>query len=336
MADGVSSGRGSSRADYTLYGTLPVSIQSESELASSVAQYFWPHCEETRDSSPLVVIELGKDPTAAQQRATGAGERITLYEAPDGHVPDYNTGELWQVGSGARVVRNPHTGTHFTITGNHVDVRNQELAFGVVDLCRVIKQLVATRFESLGQCVLHAAAVEYEGKAILFVGPKASGKTTLVQAALKAGARFITNDRLFVDASGPRWSVRGWSDPMRLVNQPGKRKRLVPLYSYFNGALSLVCREQTTVGMVVFPTIGRSTTETRVTPVDADPGLELLTQQILPVRQRWLGIEPDAAPAARVAPHCPFVSVSAHYYEAADAFARALETLHEPLGTATR
>jgi hypothetical protein len=266
----------------------------------------------------------------------GAGERITLYEAPDGHVPDYNTGELWHVDSGVRVVRNPHTGTHFTIAGNHVDVRNQELARGAVDLCRVIKQLVATHYESLGQCVLHAAAVEYKGTAILFVGPKASGKTTLVQAALKAGARFVTNDRLFVDAAGPLWAVQGWSDPMRLVNLPGKKKRLVELHSYFNGDLSLVSRKQTPVGIVVFPDLGRSATETRVMPLDADPGLELLTQQILPVRQRWLGIEPDAAPTACVAPHCPFVSVSAHYYEAADAFAQVLDTLHKPLGTVTR
>lgn len=123
---------------------------------------------------------------------------------------------------------------------------------------------------------------------------------------------------------------------MRLVNLPGKKKRLVELHSYFNGDLSLVSRKQTPVGIVVFPDLGRSATETRVMPLDADPGLELLTQQILPVRQRWLGIEPDAAPTACVAPHCPFVSVSAHYYEAADAFAQVLDTLHKPLGTVTR
>jgi hypothetical protein len=332
MADGVSS-----RADYTLYDTLPVSIDVPPELTPSVAQYFWPHCEQTPGRPPFATVRLSTDASAAQQRVTGAGERITLYEAPDGHVPDYNTGAAWQLEAGVRVVHNPHSGSHFTIARDCVYVCNPQLDVGIVDVCRVIKQLAATRFESLGQRVLHAAAVEYNGNTILFVGPKASGKTTLVRAALDAGARFVTNDRLFVDPLTSCWSVRGWSDPMRLVNAPGKKKKLVQLHSYFNGDVSRVCRTPTTVGVVIFPTIRRSaTSKVRLTSLDADVALELLDEQILPIRQRWLGIEAEAMPVSRVAPDCPFVSVSAHYYEAAQAFAQVLDTLKQPAGNPTR
>jgi hypothetical protein len=57
---------------------------------------------------------------------------------------------------------------------------------------------------------IHAAAIETAGRAILIVGPKTAGKTTLALHLLRAGgSRAIANDRVFAGRAGPAFEVRG-------------------------------------------------------------------------------------------------------------------------------
>lgn len=316
-------------ATYTLYGTVTVAIHADARAHAAISDYFWPHCMETPRSEAVALVCLGTDPTPAQESIEGAGQEITLYDAPDGHVADYNTGRVWRVGD-RRVVLNSHTATYFTIEAHRVAVCNPRREAGIVDLCRVIKQLAATHFESQGRCVLHAAAVAYDGQAVLFVGSKGSGKTTLTRAALDAGARFVTNDRVFLDATRAPWKAMGWSDPMRLVNPGGGKKTLVPLHSYFGGDDGYVCRDDVEVGLIVFPEVTEEALEVSLDSIDPDWALELINRQILPRRQRWLGIEPVDAARGICSPSCGFVAVRARYTDAQLAAVNALSELREP------
>ena len=53
-----------------------------------------------------------------------------------------------------------------------------------------------------GECVLHASAVEVEGRALAFVGGSGQGKSTLATLLCLGGASLVSDDVLRVDLSG--------------------------------------------------------------------------------------------------------------------------------------
>jgi hypothetical protein len=65
---------------------------------------------------------------------------------------------------------------------------------------------------------LHAAAIEAGGDAILVVGPKGAGKTTLSFELLRSGpCRWISNDRAFAEPSATRFAIRGMPTPVKIL-----------------------------------------------------------------------------------------------------------------------
>ncbi len=70
-----------------------------------------------------------------------------------------------------------------------------------IGLMRVVRELAAARI--LGQATvldLHAAAFAVDERAVLLVGPKRAGKTTLLVSVLASGlGSLLANDRVFVD-----------------------------------------------------------------------------------------------------------------------------------------
>ena len=70
-----------------------------------------------------------------------------------------------------------------------------------VGLMRVVRELAAARMlERRSILDVHAAAFAVAGRGVLLVGPKQSGKTTLLVSALASGrASLLANDRVFVD-----------------------------------------------------------------------------------------------------------------------------------------
>lgn len=80
----------------------------------------------------------------------------------------------------------------------------------------VLQEIAATRLRRTALDV-HAAAVEAAGRAILIVGPKGAGKTTLSLHLLRSGrCRSIANDRVFAGAAGSSFDVRGVPTAVKL------------------------------------------------------------------------------------------------------------------------
>ena len=76
---------------------------------------------------------------------------------------------------------------------------------------RVIREVASVRaLKDPDLLLLHAAALEHRGRAVLIAGPKGSGKTTsLSYLAAASGARILTNDRALLRLGGPEIEVRG-------------------------------------------------------------------------------------------------------------------------------
>jgi len=70
-------------------------------------------------------------------------------------------------------------------------------------LMRVVRELATTALLRSARLPVHGAAFIHEDAAILVCGPRRSGKTSLLIHALRCGAAFIANDRLFLDTAGP-------------------------------------------------------------------------------------------------------------------------------------
>ncbi len=72
-----------------------------------------------------------------------------------------------------------------------------------IGLMRVVRELAALRMLGEVGCLdLHAAAFAVKERAVLLIGPKRAGKTTLLVNALGSGrASLLANDRVFVDTS---------------------------------------------------------------------------------------------------------------------------------------
>jgi hypothetical protein len=66
---------------------------------------------------------------------------------------------------------------------------------------RAVREIAAIGMRGEAGCLdLHAAAFAVKDRAVLLIGPKRAGKTTLLSSALGSGrARLVANDRVFVD-----------------------------------------------------------------------------------------------------------------------------------------
>ena len=66
--------------------------------------------------------------------------------------------------------------------------------------------------------VLHAAAAEYGGRALLLPGPSGSGKSTLVAALVRRGLGYLTDELAVLDGNPAR--IRSFSKPLGLSTSP--------------------------------------------------------------------------------------------------------------------
>jgi hypothetical protein len=69
---------------------------------------------------------------------------------------------------------------------------------------RVASSAVCTLLSGRSDLVLHAAAVEVGGRAVVFCGPTLRGKSTLARALGEAGCRLIGEDGVAIELGGAR------------------------------------------------------------------------------------------------------------------------------------
>jgi hypothetical protein len=157
-----------------------------------------------------------------ERAAEGAGARPVACFALDQGVVSlrgFDAGD-------ALVLAEPERECFYRLRGGDVEIvtrpgnRRARLA-----LLRVLRELAAARLRlRTGVLDLHAAAFAIEGRALLLIGPKQSGKTTLLMHALASGkAALIGNDRVFADAGSEPPMALGVPTAVRL--RPGTLAR---------------------------------------------------------------------------------------------------------------
>jgi hypothetical protein len=115
------------------------------------------------------------------------------------------------VASGRIVLDDVRFGAFYVLEENRAEVvirpGSQRSRSGAM---RVIREAASARaLTDPDLLLLHAAALEHCGKAVLIAGPKGSGKTTtLSYLAAASGARILTNDRSLLRFGGAEIEVR--------------------------------------------------------------------------------------------------------------------------------
>jgi len=74
----------------------------------------------------------------------------------------------------------------------------------------LIRDVMKKEWERQGGVLLHASAVELEGQAHLFIGPKGSGKTNLLLNFVRAGAAVLSFDRIMLQKQGEEIIAFAW------------------------------------------------------------------------------------------------------------------------------
>lgn len=122
---------------------------------------------------------------------------LCFHRRPQGYLlrfPDLADFELDDAGQLERVLAVP--GTEEEVLGTLCHNQVQPLALS----CQ-------------GLLVLHAGAVEVDGRAILFAGASGVGKSTLVQAFVRSGYRFLTDDCATFSSDGSLPAVQHLQQP---------------------------------------------------------------------------------------------------------------------------
>jgi hypothetical protein len=124
---------------------------------------------------------------------------------------------------------------------------------------------------------VHAGVVEWRGQAILLPGRSRSGKTTLVAALLRAGAKYYSDEFALLDASG---RVHPWARPLR-IRRPGLLPQSHPVETLgeYAGQSSLP------VGLIVVTT-HRAGARWRPRPLSPGQALLALIRNTLIARAR--------------------------------------------------
>jgi len=79
-----------------------------------------------------------------------------------------------------------------------------------------------------GALLLHAAGVEFHGRALLFIGPSGAGKSTA--SALTDGAKAFTRDRaVLVPERGGGWTAWAWQGGHEIPDLPASPHVRLPL-----------------------------------------------------------------------------------------------------------
>jgi hypothetical protein len=168
------------------------------------------------------IVRLGPRPDGGRIAGFVLDDRVATHAA-------------WRSAGDERSVFDDRLGAFYVVSRS--GARVQAVTDGLrpasrVALMRVVRELTLSRLRLQGGLLLHGAALASAARGIIIAGPKEAGKTTLAMHALRApGARFVSNDRVWLDLLGEPMRMRGVPSivairPSTLDCFPAVRERL--------------------------------------------------------------------------------------------------------------
>jgi hypothetical protein len=167
-----------------------------------------------------LVVEVAAEPLLAP-----AGEPTGSLIADDG----YCWFASYELDEGACLLQMPPTGSFL------LEPRRGRIVVDATDEDselrehRIASSAICTLLSRRDDLVLHAAAVEREGSAIVFCGPSLRGKSTLVRALGQAGCRLLGEDGIAIELGerGPIAHPGARGVRMRSTDGSGKQRTVL-------------------------------------------------------------------------------------------------------------
>jgi hypothetical protein len=140
---------------------------------------------------------------------------------------------------------------------------------------RVASSAICTLLALRGDLVLHASAVEVDGRAVLFCGPTLHGKSTLARALGEAGCRVLGEDGVAIDLDGGQAVAFPGARGVRVRSRDSGGRRRTDLVADPGGEEPPPCP----VGAVVL--LGERGDALAVEPLEPARALALLTPNLI-------------------------------------------------------
>lgn len=138
---------------------------------------------------------------------------VKITRAQDAPAPDVDGRVIasFEASDGGLIATETHDGYVLRFTGtcdfivahtlDRIEVRVHPKANEQIIPLLITGYVCAFVLTMRGACVLHASALDINGRAVAFIGPSGAGKSTLAALLARDGARVITDDLLHVDLS---------------------------------------------------------------------------------------------------------------------------------------